>query len=215
MQTISSPTLRRLPSYLRTLRVLQEQGETHVSAPQIAALTGQEAIVARKDLASTAIVGKPRVGFEIPALIKAIEGALGWDNVTDAFLVGVGNLGRALLAYEGFAAYGLKIVAAFDANPDLHGSDFADTPIFPLEKLVDLTPRLRVHLGILAVPPTAAQMVADKMVKAGITGIWNFTPTLLSVPESIIVQREDMSVSLSELSYKISSQIALEKKETA
>ncbi len=201
----SLPTVRRLPAYLHLLRQLASAGRDMVSSTTIAEKLKLEPIQVRKDLAVTGIEGKPKVGYYIPALIQAIEEFLGWDNNTDAFLVGAGNLGSALLGYGGFAMHGLRIVAAFDINKSKVGKTIAGKDVLSLDKFADLARRMRVPMGIIAVPAEAAQQVADLMVASGIEAIWNFAPTSIEVPEDVIVQNEDLSAGLAVLSFKLTS----------
>lgn len=121
-KTTGIPTLKRLPLYLRLLRKMKEQGEEYASGAVVARELGLDPIMVRKDLAITGAVGRPRLGFPMDDIIAAIEDFLGWSNTSDAILVGVGNLGRALLGYKGFEQYGMKIVAAFDRNPEIIGT---------------------------------------------------------------------------------------------
>jgi redox-sensing transcriptional repressor len=157
----------------------------------------------RKDLQYTGIIGKPKTGYSVSELIQAIETFLGWNNVNEAFLVGVGNLGTALLGHERFSQFGLRIVAAFDTNPAKIGQWIRETAVLPLDKLCDLAPRMSIHLGIITTPAEVAQTVADEMVKGGIQAIWNFAPVKLKLPEHIIVHNEDLYKSLASLSWKL------------
>lgn len=201
-KTGSLPTVRRLPSYLHLLRQFTNEGRDIVSSTHIAAKLKLEPIQVRKDLAVTGIVGKPKVGYYLPTLIKAIEEFLGWDDNTSAFIVGTGNLGSALLGYEGFKQHGLDIVAAFDVSEKKVGSEIHDKCVLPLEKLPDLANRMHVCMGIICVPAEAAQEVADLMVASGINAIWNFAPVRLEVPDFVVVQNEDLSTGLAVLSVK-------------
>jgi len=195
-------TVKRLPLYLRFLRQLKDSGREIVSSTYIGEHLKLEPIQVRKDLAVTGIVGKPKVGYFIPSLIQAIEEFLGWDNNTDAFLVGAGNLGSALLGYQGFARHGLNIVAAFDTDESKIGTHIHDKDVLPLDKLSDLVDRMHITMGIIAVPAEAAQSVADLMIAAGITAIWNFAPVHIDVPNNIVVQNEDLASGLAVLSVK-------------
>jgi len=165
-------------------------------------------IVVRKDLAITGVVGTPRRGFPVDALISAIMEFLGWSNTTDAFLCGVGSLGRALLGYEGFQLYGLRIVAAFDTAPDKIGTRERGVKVFDVRKMPSMIARMHIHLGILTVPAEAAQSVANTMIAAGIRGIWNFTPVKLEVPDTVVIQRVDLASSLAVLSHRLSANAA-------
>ncbi len=133
----------------------------------------------------------------------AIETFLGWNNVNEAFLVGVGNLGTALLGHERFSKFGLSIVAAFDTDPTKIGQWIHEKAVLSLDKLADLAPRMSIHLGIITTPAEVAQAVADEMVKGGIQAIWNFAPVKLKVPEHIIVHNEDLYSTLASLSWKL------------
>ena len=201
----SLPTVRRLPSYLHLLRQFTQEGRDIVSSTHIAAKLKLEPIQVRKDLAVTGIVGKPKVGYYLPTLIKAIEEFLGWDDNTCAFLVGTGNLGGALLGYEGFKQHGLDIVAAFDVDPAKIGTEVRDKEVLPMDKMPDLANRMHVQMGIISVPAESAQDAADLMVASGITAIWNFAPVRLDVPNFVVVQNEDLSMGLAVLSVKSAS----------
>jgi redox-sensing transcriptional repressor len=197
------PTIRRLPLYLRTLKELKECGDQLVSGTFLADRMQCEPIQVRKDLAVTGSEGRPRLGFNIEKTIEAIETFLGWNNAQDAFLVGVGSLGSALLGYRAFEQHNLKIVAAFDSNPNKIGTSIHEREIFPIDRLKDLALRLHVHIGILTVPAESAQIVADYMVSCNIKGIWNFSPVKLNVSPEVVVQYEDLSSGLAVLSRRL------------
>jgi redox-sensing transcriptional repressor len=197
------PAVRRLPRYLGVLREMEASGREVVSSAHLARELGLEQIVVKKDLGLTGAVGKTGVGYEVPALLEAIEAFLGWNNTSEAFLVGAGDLGSALLGYEGFREHGLALVAGFDTDPEKIGAEIHGVPILAMEKLPDLAARMHVHLAVLTVPEAVAQEVTETLVAAGIRGIWNFTSGTLAVPEEVVVQREDLAASLAELSAKL------------
>ncbi len=202
--TASEPTLRRLPVYHHYLQDMLDHGRDVVSCTHIATDLKLDPTQVRKDLAATGIVGKPKVGYEITVLLETIEAFLGWNNVHESFLVGVGHLGAALLGYTGFARYGLKIIAAFDADKTKVGTTQHGVEIFPMTRLANLAKRLHVRMAIMTVPAAAAQETADQLVEAGIEAIWNFAPVQIQVPDSIIVQHENLAAGLSVLSAKLS-----------
>lgn len=202
-KTAGVPTLKRLPLYLRMLKRMKENGEEYASGAVVAKELGLDPIVVRKDLAITGAVGRPRLGFQMDEIITAIEEFLGWSNTSDAFLVGVGNLGTALLGYQGFEQHGMRIVAAFDTNPKLIGKTINGKTILDMEKLPALAKRMHVQIGIITATASVAQGIADEMIKGGIRGIWNFTPTKLNVPEHVTLQREDLASSLAVLSHRL------------
>jgi len=200
---IPQASLRRLPQYHHYLVDLEDKGITQISCSVIGRDLNCIPVQVRKDLQYTGIIGKPKTGYSVRELIEAIETFLGWNNVNEAFLVGAGNLGTALLGHERFSKFGLRIVAAFDSDPGKVGQRIHDKAVLPLEKLGDLAQRMSIHLGIITTPAEVAQAVADEMVKAGILAIWNFAPVRLKVPEHIFVHNEDLYSSLASLSWKL------------
>jgi redox-sensing transcriptional repressor len=204
------PSVRRLPSYLRFLQTLKARGREVVSCTHIGEELGLVSTQVRKDLAVTGIVGKPKVGYSVPELILAIQAFLGWQNVSDAFLVGAGSLGSALMGYEGFKEYGLNLVAAFDVDEKKVGVEIHGKQVFALEKLHDLVARMHVLIGVLAVPAGAAQDAAQYMILSGIRAIWNYTPVQLEVPDSVIVEDVKLSASLAVLSSRLAEMLRTE-----
>jgi len=202
-KTAGVPTIKRLPLYLRLLRKMKAEGEEYASGTVVARELGLDPIVVRKDLAITGAVGRPRLGFPMDEIISAIEDFLGWSNTTDAFLVGVGNLGRALLGYKGFEQHGMRIVAAFDSNPAIIGTEVHGKTVLDAKKLPEMAKEMHVQIGVITVTASVAQQVADAMIEGGIRAIWNFTPTTLDVPEHVILQREELASSLAVLSHRL------------
>lgn len=200
---IPQPSLSRLPQYHHYLVDLKLKGISRVSCSVIGRDLNLVPVQVRKDLQYTGIVGKPKTGYVVSELIQAIETFLGWNNVNEAFLVGAGNLGTALLGHERFSNFGLRIVAAFDTDPAKIGEWIHDKAVLPLEKLADLAQRMSIHLGIITAPAEYAQSIADEMVKGGIQAIWNFAPVRLKLPPHIIVHQEDLYSSLASLSWKL------------
>ena len=154
-------------------------------------------------MAITGAVGRPRLGFKLDEIISAIEDFLGWTNTTDAFLVGVGNLGTALLGYQGFEQHGMRIVEAFDVNPKIIGKKVHGKTVLDIKKVPRLAKRMHVQIGVITVRASVAQGVADAMIEGGIRGIWNFTPAKLVVPKHVILQREELASSLAVLSHRL------------
>jgi redox-sensing transcriptional repressor len=185
------------------LRVLQAEGHEYVSGTVLAGTHHLEPVIVRKDLAVTGIIGTPRRGFPVGKLIAAIEDFLGWNGQTKAVLVGVGNLGAALLGYRGFENFGLRIAGAFDRDPAKVGQWVQGRKVQSLDRLASFTRRGGITLGVLTVPAAGAQEAADLMVRAGIRGIWNFTPVKLRMPEEVVVQKEDLAEGLAVLSRRL------------
>jgi redox-sensing transcriptional repressor len=147
----------------------------------------------RKDLAITGIIGKPKRGYPVEALINAIERFLRWDSVQDAVLVGVGNLGTALMGYREFQFHGLNLVAAFDKAPEKIGSVIHGVKVLPADTMENQLRSFGVKIAILTVPSSSAQETADILIRSGVEGIWNFTNVKLKVPDTVVVQKEDLS----------------------
>ena len=200
---IPQPSLNRLPQYHHYLNDLKAKGVTAVSCSVIGRDLNLVPVQVRKDLQYTGIVGRPKTGYLVPELIAAIETFLGWNNVNEAFLAGAGNLGTALLGYERFSNFGLRIVAAFDTDPAKTGQWVHGKMVLPLDKLADLAKRMSIHLGIITAPAEYAQFIATEMVTGGIQAVWNFAPVRLKVPSHIIVLNEDLYSSLASLSWKL------------
>lgn len=202
---IALPTVRRLPMYFGILEKTAEDGRAHISSSQMAAALGLEPIQVRKDLEAVGVTGQAGVGFPVAALVGAIERFLGWDNASDAFVIGAGHLGTALAGYRGFAGYGLNIVALFDNDPGKIGQTVHGKEVMDIERFADLAERLHVHIAILTVPAGAATEAATMAVEAGIKALWNFTPTKLAPMEGVVIERVDLAASLAVLSSKLSS----------
>lgn len=194
---ISKPTLARMPLYLHFLQEENSKGTKYISSTVIAQNISVSSVLVRKDLELVSSqAGRPRLGFAVSRLIVDIEKFLGYDNLTDAVIVGAGGLGRAFLGYEGFKSNGLNVLAAFDVNPSLIGGEVAGKKIFPLVELENFVKEHNVKIGIITVPKRAAQGVLDKMVGAGIRAIWNFAPAPLRVPKDVVLKTEDLAASL-------------------
>lgn len=188
-----TPSIRRLPSYLHIIRNAQRNSQFYISGTVIAQELNLEPIQVRKDLAITGIIGKPKKGYPVDALIAAVERYLGWDEMHDAVVVGAGNLGSALMGYPEFRIHGLHIVAAFDTDPDKIGKKIHGVTVLNLADLESTIHGSKVDYAILTVPSPHAQETADTLVKSGIRAIWNFTNAKLKVPDEVVVHREDLS----------------------
>ena len=198
-QSVSKQTLQRLPTYLSYLKSLRDASK-YISATAIAEALNMNHVVVRKDLASISGSGRPKVGYVREDLIRELESFLGYDNTQDAVLVGAGQLGKALLAYDGFVQYGLNILAAFDTDPFTVNTEVGGKMILPMDRLESLCRHMKVRIGIITVPGEHAQAVCSLLIKSGILAVWNFSNVHLDVPEGILVQNENMAVSLALLS---------------
>ncbi|MGB8011896.1 MAG: redox-sensing transcriptional repressor Rex [Terriglobales bacterium] len=205
--SIPDPSLKRLPQYHHYLVELQSRGVNLVSCSVIGRDLKFVPVQVRKDLQFTGVVGKPKVGYSVVELVSAIESFLGWDVVNQAILVGVGNLGTAILGHERFSRFGLQVVAAFDTDPCKIGQTISGRSVLALQELADIAPKMGIHIGIITTPAEVAQAVADEMVRSGILAIWNFAPVKLNVSQDMIVHNEDLYSSLASLSCKLAKRL--------
>jgi len=202
-KVVPEPTLKRLPLYHRFLKEWAEAGHETVSCTDIGQSLNLDPTQVRKDLEWVGAVGRPRIGYGVATLAAELETFLGWNNVNEAYLVGAGSMGSALLGYRKFEQYGLKIVAAFDMDPSKIGTRIHGKHVLALEKLPQLAQRMHILIGIITVPAMEAQAVADLMVAGGIRAIWNFAPIRLHAPDHVIIHDEDLYCSLASLSQKL------------
>lgn len=207
---ISKSVLKRLPGYLSYLKSIPDGEATYISATSLANALNMGEVQVRKDLAMVSDGGRPKIGYLRKNLIEDISQFLGYDNTTDAILVGAGKLGQALLGYSGFDAYGLNVLAAFDVNPFAEQTEEGKN-VFPMEQLESFCRNNNVLMGIITVPAKHAQAVCDQLITCGIKAIWNFAPVHLDVPENILVQNENMATSLAVLSMHLQAHIKEQK----
>ena len=205
---VPEPTLRRLPWYLSTIKLLREKGEHYVSSTQISKDINVDASQIAKDLSYVKVSGRTRVGYEIDGLIAALEAFLGFTDMHRAFLFGAGSLGRALLGDSGLHQFGLEIVAAFDVNPDLVDTKLGGVPVYHIDGLDTFVREHRVSVAVLTVPGAVAVDTARRLSKLGVDGIWNFTNVELPEQEmpEVKVENVHFADSLLTLSYMISEE---------
>lgn len=200
---IPNETVRRLPIYLRGLILLSGQGVNSVSSGKLSDFVNINAWQIRKDFSYFGDFGTRGVGYDIERLSKQIKKILKLDSIHKAAVVGVGNIGSAVLAYPGFHTYGFDVAAAFDNDPAKVGRKINNVIVEDASRMDGLSTR-GIVLAIIAVPAEAAQGVADAIVKAGIKGILNFSPKRISVPKSVKVITIDIATDLARLPYYIS-----------
>ena len=199
---IPDETIRRLPVYLRGLLFTSELGRENISSQDLADLVGVNAWQIRKDFSYFGDFGTRGVGYDIENLAAKIKKILKLDTPQKAALVGVGNLGSALLTYHGFVTYGFEIAVAYDANHKKVGRKIKNVVIEDISNLRTLK-RRKISLGIITVPYQAAQVIADKLVKAGVRGILNFSSCYITVPKKVKVITIDIAMDLARLPYYI------------
>jgi redox-sensing transcriptional repressor len=195
--------INRVCLYLRQLEVFQRQGESTVSSSQLGSALAINDAQVRKDLAFFGQFGYPGIGYRIEGLIGELRRVLGIDQEWPTALVGLGNLGRALLKYKHFRRRGFRIVALFDNDPHKVDQKVDGLVVQAIDKLAEVAAARPIRLAILSVPAEVAQAVADRIVACGIPGILNFAPTTLVVPPQVSVVAVDLSVQLEHLAYKV------------
>jgi redox-sensing transcriptional repressor len=196
---VPEATVARLPVYLRALHALADEGRTTVSSEALAEAAGVNSAKLRKDLSHLGSYGTRGVGYDVEHLVGEISRELGLAQRCSVVLVGVGNLGRALAGYGGFASRGLAIDALLDADRSRVGEQIAGLVVRHIDDLPDVV--TGVSIGVIATPADAAQEVCDRLVAAGVTSILNFAPTVLSVPAHVDLRKVDLSIELQILSF--------------
>ncbi len=197
------PTLRRLPGYLSFFKALKINGVLYVSSSQIASVFNMDSTLVTKDLSHTGVKGRTKVGYNVDQLIDTVINFLDFNTRESAFLFGVGNLGRALLNYDGLKHYGLNIVAGFDVDPGVINTSIKGVKVYSLETFRDLSVKMPARIGIITTPDKSAQEVADLAVAWGIKAIWNFTPQSIKVPGNIIVENTSVYSDLAVILHRL------------
>ena len=200
---IPRKTIYRLSIYLRCLARLRENSIGTVSSEALAKAAGVKPTQLRKDLAYFGTFGTRGLGYDVAELSKKIAEELGTSSLQPVILVGVGNLGLALLSYRGFEKEGFEIIAAFDAEPRRRRDKKIKQPVIGMEQLPEFIREHNVKMAILSVPAAVAQTVANSLVESGIMGILNFAPIVLTVPEDVMVNNVNLAIELENLSYFI------------
>ncbi len=195
------PVVRRLSLYLRQLEVLETGGTSTVSSRTLARSLGLTDAQVRKDLTYFGQFGRPGIGYEVTGLIQRLRAVMGTDKITATLLVGVGNLGRALAAYEGFGPKGFELVAIFDVSSKKVGQKIGGLAVQDMRRMEKIIADRSIRLGMMSVPAAAAQAVADRLIGAGIRGILNFAPGVLKVPDNVTVHTLDVASELEQLSF--------------
>jgi len=198
---IPDATVARLPIYLRTLSALADRGIETVSSEELAAAAGVNSAKLRKDLSHLGSYGVRGVGYDVEYLVYQIGRELGLTQDWPVAIVGIGNLGRALAGYAGFATRGFRIVALFDVDPDVVGDDVCGQAVQAMADLEQVAEREPIVIGVIATPASHAQDVCDRLVAAGVRSVLNFAPCVLSVPNGVDVRKVDLSTELQILAF--------------
>lgn len=200
-QKIPNVTAKRLPLYYRYLEKLHAIGKQRVSSADLSEALKIDPATIRRDFSYLGELGKKGYGYNVTYLLQFLRDFLRQDEVTNVILVGVGNLGTALLRYNFYRSHNTKIVAGFDKDPLKIGTDVDGIPIYSLDRLEEVIRLHDVEVAILTVPVGVAQSVTNQLIEAGIRGILNFTPTRLSAPSSVRIHNIDLTSELQTLIY--------------
>ena len=203
VDNIPRAVVSRLSLYLRELQQLVRNEKLTISSTNLGRRLGLTAAQVRKDFAYFGQFGYPGIGYRCEEMIQEIRRILGTDRIWPVALIGCGNLGQALMGYKGFSKQGFRIVAAFDSDPNVIGTELEGTKVHNLDELVGLSSRLDIRLAILAVPAHAANQVVEKVVEAGIQGILNFAPVTLNLPKSVSSVGVDLAMELEQLAFAV------------
>ena len=201
--SVPKAVINRLSLYLRELQSLMRDGHETTSSTQLGKLLEFTDAQVRKDLAYFGQFGYPGIGYRCNELIDKIKDILGTSQRWPIAMIGLGNLGRALLGYRGFSHQGFEIVCAFDVDEAKVNKQFEGIPVYHLDRIVDIVPQFGIRLAIIAVPATSAQKVADALVAAGIEGILNFAPVTIAVPKHINLEGVDLAIHLEHLPFAV------------
>ena len=202
-EAVPAAVVGRMSFYLREVQGLMRNNQATTSSNELGKLLGFSDAQVRKDLAYFGHFGYPGVGYRCEELVNAIRRILGTDKGWNVALIGIGNLGRALLGYKGFPQQGFRIVAAFDIDPKVIGSEIDGVHVYPLDALPEIAKQNKIRLGMLAVPATAAQSIAEQVAAAGIEGILNFAPLTLNLPANVGQVGVDLAIQLEQLSFSV------------
>ncbi|MGE0534856.1 MAG: redox-sensing transcriptional repressor Rex [Pirellulales bacterium] len=205
---VPKAVVNRLSLYLRELEHLLRGGQQTISSNRLGRVLGFTDAQVRKDLAYFGHFGHPGIGYRCDELVAAIRRILGTDQPWTVAIVGVGNLGRALLGYKGFSERGFRIVAALDTDPAKIGNKIDGVEVYHVDRLGELARAHRLRLGVIAVPAAAAQQAADQLVAHGIEGILNFAPVTLSLPDHVQRVGVDLAIELEQLTFAVANRLA-------
>lgn len=202
---IPKATARRLPLYYRYLIILNDEGKTKVSSTELSEAVQVDSASIRRDFSYFGALGKRGYGYDVKNLLSFFKRVLNQDTLTNVALVGVGNLGHALLNYNFKRSNNIRISCAFDINKDITGKILSGVPVYDMTELRQQLSDQQIQIAILTVPSATAQQTADKMIDSGIRGIMNFTPIRLSAPAHVRVQNVDLATELQTLIYFLQS----------
>lgn len=208
---IPKATAKRLPLYYRYLLLLNDEGKDKVSSTELAEAVQVDSASIRRDFSYFGALGKRGYGYDVKNLLSFFKKILNQDTLTNVALVGVGNLGHALLNYNFKRSNNIRISCAFDINPEITGKITQGVPVYSMDEMKQQIADQQIQIAILTVPQATSQKTADEMIEAGIKGIMNFTPIRLSAPNGVRIQNVDLATELQTLIYFLDSDEMIKK----
>ncbi|MGX7394777.1 redox-sensing transcriptional repressor Rex [Carnobacterium mobile] len=199
--TVPKATAKRLPIYYRYLRFLHDAGKDRISSTELSEAVKVDSATIRRDFSYFGALGKRGYGYDVEDLMNFFSKTLKQDRLTNVALIGVGNLGHALLNYNFHQSNNMRISAAFDINEEIIGTILSGVPVYPMSEMVEQLKVQQIEVVILTVPTEVAQDTANTLAEAGVKGIMNFTPIRISVPNDMRVQNVDLANELQTLIY--------------
>ncbi|AZP04564.1 redox-sensing transcriptional repressor Rex [Jeotgalibaca ciconiae] len=205
---IPRATARRLPIYHRYLRYLHNAGKTRISSTELSEAVKVDSATIRRDFSYFGALGKRGYGYDVAYLLDFFSKTLNQDRLTNVALIGVGNLGHALLNYNFHLSNNVRISCAFDVNEEIVGKIVSGVPVYSMAEMIEQLRIQQIDVAILTVPQNVAQEASNDLVEAGVKGIMNFTPIRLSVPEDVRIQNVDLTNELQTLIYFLDNNIS-------
>ena len=200
-QVIPKATARRLPLYYRYLRMLHDTGKNKVSSTELSEAVQVDSATIRRDFSYFGELGKRGYGYDVENLMNFFAKTLNEDELTNVALIGVGNLGSALLKYKFHQSNSIRVSCAFDVNEDIVGRIVDGIPVYPMEDMMEQIRVQQIEVAILTIPASKAQEVVNKLAEAGVKGILNFTAARLVAPPEVLIQNVDLTNELQTLIY--------------
>ena len=200
-QVIPKATARRLPLYYRYLRLLHDTGKNKVSSTELSEAVQVDSATIRRDFSYFGELGKRGYGYDVENLMNFFAKTLNEDELTNVALIGVGNLGSALLKYKFHQSNSIRVSCAFDVNEDIVGRIVDGIPVYPMEDMMEQIRVQQIEVAILTIPARKAQEVVNKLAEAGVKGILNFTAARLVAPPEVLIQNVDLTNELQTLIY--------------
>ena len=198
---LSSQNVERLPRYFMILSTLHDEGVKTITSKELAHYEGIDESLVRKDLSAVEVEGRKRVGYDIEKALNKLREMLGIDIEHRAVLIGVGHLGTALSNFNGFSRYNVNIIGLFDNDKTKFGTKIGNLYVQSMDDLSDFVKKHKADVGVILVPASEGQNVADQLVNAGVTSIWNFAPLPVKVPKEIYIRNENLAASLVTLTF--------------